>query len=151
MANITGIENKLETKENRDAGTNVTANSARENTEKRRSDHLAANDASPATSIGPDSMYVKLIASDGHEFIIKRSLTEASKTISTKITGSDLYGDDEVLDIHFKDIQSHVLQKVSIFMQYKQHYTNCTTEIPDFPIPPEMALELLIVSTVLDM
>ena len=34
---------------------------------------------------GPDAMYVKLISSDGHEFIVKREHALTSETIKTSI------------------------------------------------------------------
>ena len=46
--------------------------------------------------------------------------------------------------------RSHVLQKVCMYFTYKVRYTNSSTEIPDFPIPPEIALELLMAANFLD-
>lgn len=36
---------------------------------------------------GPDAMYVKLIASDGHEFIMKREHALTSGTIKAMLSG----------------------------------------------------------------
>ncbi len=36
---------------------------------------------------GPEAMYVKLIASDGHEFIMKRSHALTSGTIKAMLSG----------------------------------------------------------------
>jgi hypothetical protein len=36
---------------------------------------------------GPDAMYVKLISSDGHEFIIKREHALTSGTIKAMLSG----------------------------------------------------------------
>ena len=52
--------------------------------------------------------------------------------------------------MHFKEIPSHVLQKVCQYFIYKVRYTNSTTEIPEFPIAPEIALELLMAANFLD-
>ena len=38
---------------------------------------------------GPASMYIKLISSDGHEFIIKREHAFASKLIQTMLSRSN--------------------------------------------------------------
>ena len=40
---------------------------------------------------GPDAMYVKLISSDGHEFIIKREHALTSGTIKAMLSGPGLY------------------------------------------------------------
>lgn len=45
---------------------------------------------------------------------------------------------------------SHVLQKVCMYFTYKVRYTNSSTEIPEFPIAPEIALELLMAANFLD-
>ena len=36
---------------------------------------------------GPDSMYVKLVSSDGHEFIVKREHALTSGTIKAMLSG----------------------------------------------------------------
>ncbi|KAF3835933.1 hypothetical protein F7725_028491 [Dissostichus mawsoni] len=81
---------------------------------------------------GPDAMYVKLISSDGHEFIVKREHALTSGTIKAM------------------EIPSHVLSKVCMYFTYKVRYTNSSTEIPEFPIAPEIALELLMAANFLD-
>lgn len=45
---------------------------------------------------------------------------------------------------------SHVLQKVCMYFTYKVRYTNSSTEIPEFPIAPQIALELLMAANFLD-
>jgi len=47
-------------------------------------------------------------------------------------------------------LRSHVLQKVCMYFTYKVRYTNSSTEIPEFPIAPEIALELLMAANFLD-
>jgi hypothetical protein len=39
--------------------------------------------------------------------------------------------------------RSHVIQKACTYLIYKVYYTDSHTEIPEFPIPPEMSLELV--------
>lgn len=51
---------------------------------------------------GPDAMYVKLISSDGHEFIIRRDHALTSGTIKAMLSGP---GE--------KRIQHEVLMKIS--------------------------------------
>lgn len=46
--------------------------------------------------------------------------------------------------------RSHVLQQVCTYFAYKVRYTNSSTEIPEFKIIPEFALELLMAANFLD-
>lgn len=53
-------------------------------------------------------------------------------------------------DLLYLSLRSHVLQKVCMYFTYKVRYTNSSTEIPEFPIAPEIALELLMAANFLD-
>lgn len=99
---------------------------------------------------GPDAMYVKLISSDGHEFIVKREHALMSGTIKAMLSGPGQFAENETNEIHFREIPSHVLQKVCMYFTYKVRYTNSSTEIPEFPIAPQIALELLMAANFLD-
>ncbi|EFO26660.1 Elongin-C [Dirofilaria immitis] len=99
---------------------------------------------------GPDAMYVKLISSDGHEFIIKKDLALTSGTIKAMLSGPGSYSENETNEVNFREIPSHVLQKVCQYFAYKVRYTNSATEIPEFSIAPEVALELLMAANFLD-
>ncbi|CAO4368555.1 Protein CBR-ELC-1 [Caenorhabditis briggsae] len=99
---------------------------------------------------GPNSQYVKLVSSDNHEFIIKRELALTSGTIRAMLSGPGVYAENESNVVYFREIPSHVLQKVCQYFAYKVRYTHAATEIPEFPIPPEVALELLMAANFLD-
>ena len=99
---------------------------------------------------GPEAMYVKLISSDGHEFIVKRDHALTSGTIKAMLSGPGQFAENETNEVNFREIPSHVLQKVCMYFTYKVKYTNSSTEIPEFPIPPEIALELLMAANFLD-
>jgi transcription elongation factor B subunit 1 len=99
---------------------------------------------------GPDAMYVKLISSDGHEFIVKREHALTSGTIKAMLSGPGQFAENETNEVNFREIPSHVLQKVCMFFTYKVRFTNSSTEIPEFPIAPEIALELLMAANFLD-
>ena len=45
---------------------------------------------------------------------------------------------------------SHVLSKVCTYFAHKVRYTNSSTEIPEYPISPEIAMELLMAANFLD-
>ncbi|KAK7123894.1 hypothetical protein R3I93_022106 [Phoxinus phoxinus] len=99
---------------------------------------------------GPDAMYVKLISSDGQEFIVKREHALTSGTIKAMLSGPGQFAENETNEVNFREIPSHVLSKVCMYFTYKVRYTNSSTEIPEFPIAPEIALELLMAANFLD-
>lgn len=136
---------------------------------------------------GPEAMFVKLISSDDHEFIVKREHALTSGTIKAMLSGPGLstiyilltdirykhthllyiyniisisilklvslsgtFAEHETNVINFREIPSHVLEKVCMYFTYKIRYTNSSTEIPEFPIEPEIALELLMAANFLD-
>jgi transcription elongation factor B subunit 1 len=53
---------------------------------------------------GPDAMYVKLISSDGHEFIIKRAHAIMSGTIKAMLSGPGQFSENEANEINFREI-----------------------------------------------
>ncbi|XP_038057608.1 elongin-C [Patiria miniata] len=99
---------------------------------------------------GPDALYVKLVSSDGHEFYVKRDLALTSGTIKAMLSGPGTFAEHEANEVCFREIPSHVLCKVCMYFTYKVRYTNSSTEIPEFPIAPEIALELLMAANFLD-
>lgn len=99
---------------------------------------------------GPSAMYVKLISSDDHEFIINRDYALTSGTIKAMLSGPGQFSENETNEVYFREIPSHVLAKVCTYFMYKVRYTNSSTEIPEFPIAPEIALELLMAANFLD-
>ena len=89
-------------------------------------------------------MFVKLIASDGHEFVIKREYALASPTIEAMLSGPGQFEENETAEIRFKEIPSHILAKVCEYLQYKVHYKESSIEErPRFPVAKEISLELL--------
>ncbi|KAE9416032.1 hypothetical protein Angca_008563, partial [Angiostrongylus cantonensis] len=99
---------------------------------------------------GPDAPYVKLVSSDGHQFYIKKELALTSGTIKAMLSGPGQYSENESNEVNFREIPSHVLQKVCQYFAYKVRYTSSATEIPEFIITPEVALELLMAANFLD-
>ncbi|XP_029329443.1 elongin-C-like isoform X2 [Mus caroli] len=89
------------------------------------------------------TMYMRLISSDGHEFIVKREHALTSGTIKAMLSGPGQFAENETNEVNFREIPSHVLSKVCVYFIYKVHYTNSSTEIPEFPAAPETSLELL--------
>jgi len=100
---------------------------------------------------GPESMYLKLISSDGHEFVVRRDFAiSASPTIKNMLSGPGQYSETQPNEIYLKDIPSHVLINVCRYFAYKAKYTNSSIDIPEFPIDIQVVLELLVASDFLD-
>ncbi|KAM9618020.1 elongin-C-like [Trichechus inunguis] len=90
-----------------------------------------------------ENVYVKLISSDGHEFIVKREHTLTSGTMKAMLSGPGQFAENETNEVNFRELSSHVLSKVCMYFTHKVRYVNSSTEIPKFPTIPEIALELL--------
>ncbi|XP_050662756.1 elongin-C-like [Macaca thibetana thibetana] len=99
---------------------------------------------------GPDAMYVRLISSDGHEFVVKTERALTSGMIKAMLSGPGQFAENETNEVNFTEIPSHVLSKICTYFMYKVRYTNSSTEIPEFPVAPEVAIELLLAVNFLD-
>lgn len=53
-------------------------------------------------------------------------------------------------EIKFSEISTPILEKVIQYFYFKLKYNNATMDIPDFPIEPEIALDLLMAANFLD-
>eukprot|EP01113_Clastostelium_recurvatum_P046997 TRINITY_DN831_c0_g1_i1.p1 TRINITY_DN831_c0_g1~~TRINITY_DN831_c0_g1_i1.p1 ORF type:complete len:121 (+),score=33.74 TRINITY_DN831_c0_g1_i1:47-364(+) len=95
----------------------------------------------------PDT--VKLISAEGHEFIVDRKAALVSGTIKSMLSGPGTFTftEQQLGEINFREISTHILEKVIQYFYYKLKYTNSTTEIPDFV---KIALELLMAANFLD-
>lgn len=96
--------------------------------------------------------YIKLQSSDGHVFIVDQEAACASATIaalfSVEIREMTLASDNP---IHFKEVGTAILEKVCQYFYYKKKYSQVVTEkIPEFELPSEHALELLMAANFLD-
>merc|ERR1719311_1242920 len=86
---------------------------------------------------------VKLVSSEGHEFLIEREAAMVSGTIKNMLSSPGMFVEASG-EIMFPEIKADVLEKVCQYMHYKLKYTNSTQpQIPEFEIEPELALNLL--------
>ncbi len=53
-------------------------------------------------------------------------------------------------EIRFRELNGLVLEKVCQYLHYKTFYANATSDIPEFKVEPELALELLMAADFLD-
>ncbi|KAI6238825.1 Elongin-C [Aphelenchoides fujianensis] len=99
---------------------------------------------------GPDSTHVKFVSADGHEFFVRRSFVlNSSATVKGMLTGPMSYGEDEEVEVNFKDIDSHIMKRVSEYWGYYTRHTDNWYNIPDFPIKSEIAIETLLAASFL--
>ncbi|CAO3642633.1 unnamed protein product [Cunninghamella blakesleeana] len=102
------------------------------------------------------SEYVKLISSDGFEFIIHREAAMRSGTIKNMLSGPVLFSFTLLLpgivenEIPFRDIKGVILEVVCRYLYYKWQYEGSVSEIPEFKIDPEIVLETLMTADFLE-
>lgn len=87
------------------------------------------------------SSYVKLISNDGFSFIISKETASISGTLKNMI--SDTFEEGMTNTIKLHDIDGQVLEKIVEYLYYNDKYKDCI-DIPEFNVPIEMALELLV-------
>lgn len=103
-------------------------------TDQAMEDH----DSSQEISVSP---YVKLISNDGFTFTISKQAASVSGTLKNML--SDTFEEGMTNTIKLHDIDGSVLEKVVEYLYYNQKYKDCV-DVPEFSVPTEMALELLV-------
>lgn len=87
---------------------------------------------------------VTLIASDRSEVQLSREAASVSSTLKSMLEGHFKESDGRIELLTF---DSRVLQKVAEYLEYNWQYRDADNDIedvPEFEIPTEMALELLL-------
>ncbi|TPX51658.1 hypothetical protein SeMB42_g01838 [Synchytrium endobioticum] len=93
---------------------------------------------------------VKLISSDGFEFIIERKCALASGTLKNMLSSPGQFTESIQNEIRLRDMKAIIVEKVCKYLYYKVQYSSATSDIPNFPIEHEIALELLMAADFLD-
>jgi len=93
--------------------------------------------------------YVTLVSAEGFEFVIERRCALMSGTIKAMLTGPGAYSESKENRITFEEISTPILEKVIEYFHYKVRYSH-SSEMPEFKIEPEIALELLMAANFLD-
>ncbi|KAG1173254.1 hypothetical protein G6F70_005758 [Rhizopus microsporus] len=97
-----------------------------------------------------ESEYVKLISSDGFEFIIHREAAIRSGTIKNMLSGPVQFRESVENEVTFRDIKAVILDVVCQYLYYKWRYEGSTTEIPEFKVDPEIVLDVLMTADFLE-
>ncbi len=93
------------------------------------------------------SPYVTLISSDGYTFQITREAAMVSGTLKGMLNTSFQESSTSTIKLH--ELDSQLLEKVVEYLYYNLKYKD-NVNIPEFDIPTEMALELLVAADFLD-
>lgn len=93
---------------------------------------------------------VTLVSGDQEEVTISREAASVSSTLKAMLDGSFAEKSER---IELPTLDSRVLQKVGEYLEYNLQYADADKEVddmPEFEIPTEMALELLLAADYLN-
>ncbi|SCU88248.1 LAFA_0E11562g1_1 [Lachancea sp. 'fantastica'] len=93
---------------------------------------------------------VTLVSKNNVEVTISREAASVSPVLRSML--SSPFIEQQENKIELKDIDSNVLQKVVEYLEYHQKYITVSEneDIPEFEVPTEMSLELLLVADYLN-
>lgn len=93
------------------------------------------------------SSYVTLISNDGFNYQISREAAMVSGTLRGMLNTSFQESSTNTIKLH--ELDSQLLEKVIEYLYYNLKYKD-VVDVPEFDIPTEMALELLVAADFLD-
>lgn len=106
------------------------------------------------------SQYVKLVSSDKFEFVILREVAEISPTLASMLNTKFQFKESKMNKITLNEIDGALLDKVVDYLYYNKKYNSIghddndenrdDANVPEFEIPTEMALELLVAADFLN-
>ena len=89
------------------------------------------------------SQYIKLVSSDNFHFYITKEAAEVSMTLKNIINSN--FKESKENTITLGHINATLLAKVVEYLYYNLKYRDAV-DVPEFDIPTEMSLELLVAS-----
>ena len=100
----------------------------------------------------PLANLVKLISSEGAEFIISRDAALASGTIRAMLSAPGSWAETSgpIPTIQFETITTAVLETVCQYFYYKQRYDHTPPPLPPFKLETEAIVKLLLAANFLD-
>ncbi|KAH3671014.1 hypothetical protein OGAPHI_000725 [Ogataea philodendri] len=93
------------------------------------------------------SPYVTLISNDGFQFLISKDAALVSGTLKGMLNTSFQESSTNTIKLH--ELDGVLLEKVIEYLYYNLKYKE-SVDVPEFDIPTEMALELLVAADFLD-
>ncbi len=99
-----------------------------------------------------EQQYITLISSDGFEIVINLQAALISGTLKSMLYNNSNFKFKESLSkkIKLPEINSNLLEKICEYLYYNLKYKDFNGDVPEFDIPPEIALELLVAADYLD-
>ncbi|RKP39300.1 BTB/POZ protein [Dimargaris cristalligena] len=97
-----------------------------------------------------DQSYIRLVSNDGFVMHIHKSVAKGSGAVRNLLASSGQFMESKTNEFAFRDIRGPILEKVCQYLYYKHKYDQTWTDVPEFPIEPEIALELLMTADFLD-
>ncbi|OZJ06798.1 hypothetical protein BZG36_00161 [Bifiguratus adelaidae] len=94
--------------------------------------------------------HVKLVSADGFTFLVHREAAMRSGTIRNMLSSPGQFTESSLGRVDFKDIKAITLEIVVRYLYWNLQCANSTSEIPEFRVEPEMALETLMAADFLD-
>lgn len=100
--------------------------------------------------VGPEAPYLKLVSSDGFEFVIKREHALMSGTFKKMLSGPGDFSEGEMNIIYLRSLAGRCVRTLCSYLAYKYNYKHATTYVPEFPLNREEAGDLLLAGHYLD-
>ncbi|KAF3908066.1 Elongin-C [Orbilia brochopaga] len=97
-----------------------------------------------------DKGSLTLISNDGFQFVLPKKVAFTSKTIRNMFNKKSGYIEAKENRVRFDEMSANILEKVCEYFCYKDKYAGRKGDVPDFVIPPEMALELMTMADFLE-
>ncbi|KAK6352765.1 hypothetical protein TWF696_004767 [Orbilia brochopaga] len=97
-----------------------------------------------------DTGSLTLVSNDGFQFVLPKKTAFTSKTIRNMFNKKSGYIEAKENRVRFDEMNAVILEKICEYFCYKEKYAGRKGDIPDFHIPPEMALELMTMADFLE-
>jgi len=97
-----------------------------------------------------EGQFVTLVSSDEHEFIVSRKCATGAGTIKSMLNGPGQFVEKDRNEVAFREIPAYILERVCVYLYYKNRYAQRNQETPEFVIEPATVLELLMAANFLD-
>ncbi|KAJ1704514.1 hypothetical protein LUZ63_004293 [Rhynchospora breviuscula] len=91
---------------------------------------------------------VKLISSDGFEFVVDRRAAMVSNTLRNMLTSPGSFAETQRGEVRFPEISGAVLEKICQYFYWSLHYSSGKES--EFHIEPEITLDLMMAANFLD-
>ncbi|KQJ87029.1 elongin-C [Brachypodium distachyon] len=92
---------------------------------------------------------VKLISAEGFEFFVDKKAAMVSNTLRNMLTSPGGFAETREGEVRFPEISTAILEKICQYFYWSLHYSS-GKETAEFPIEPEITLELMMAANYLD-